>query len=281
MPSPEPSCPTAEENVPATQHPTRLSPEKVMDILGRDVVKTKRLPTAYDNYRKSVKRRRGDHGYFLGTETGFSCLSEEERSGYEPTHDQLHEAKEILRLEHLKSNLRSIMEELETRYGVFAFSVASEPVKSKESVYFASPSALPFVKYDYNRMRDVLRHDRNLFYRWNRFLHCTYIFLSVENGSLPSKPVPSAGSGVGDRPDAVMRKMVRRLVEVVTGQVTDRTFSEKTIEQFLFEHGFSLEFGPDWDFTRLQTAYKTRSQPLCREIIKAVEDGNIRVVRSE
>ncbi|KAK9243769.1 hypothetical protein V1506DRAFT_508169 [Lipomyces tetrasporus] len=84
-----------------------------MEILGRQEFKTKRLPTAYDNYRKSAKSRRGKHGYFLGTETGFSCLSQVERDRFEPTLDQLHEAEEIHRLEDLKSSLHSIMEELE------------------------------------------------------------------------------------------------------------------------------------------------------------------------
>ncbi|KAK9234282.1 hypothetical protein V1525DRAFT_391595 [Lipomyces kononenkoae] len=56
---------------------------------------------------------------FLGTETGSRG---EDR--YEPTLDQLHEAEEVLRLEDLKSSLRSLMEELEARYGAFAFSVA-------------------------------------------------------------------------------------------------------------------------------------------------------------
>ncbi|KAK9319851.1 hypothetical protein V1517DRAFT_331218 [Lipomyces orientalis] len=254
MESPEPSFP--DENVPAKQHPTRLTPDKVMEILTRQEVKTKRLPTAYDNYRKSVKGRRGEHGHFLGTETGFSCLSQEEKDRLKPTLDQLHEAEEILRLEELK-------------YGVCAFSIAA---------YFASPSAQPFVEYDYNQMRNVIQDDRNMFYRWNLFLHSRDSFCD-ENGPLPTRPGPSAGSEVRGTPDAVMRKVVRR--EDVTGQLTGRTFLEKTIEQFLFEHGFSLEFGAEWDFKRLQRAYETRSHPSCREIINAVEDGNIRVVRSE
>ncbi|KAJ8098972.1 hypothetical protein POJ06DRAFT_258454 [Lipomyces tetrasporus] len=282
MESPKPSCSTSDENVPAKQHPTRLTPDKVMEILGQQGVKTKRLPTAYDNYRKSVRGRRGEHGQFLGTETGFSCLSQDDRDRFKPTLDQLHEAEEILRLEDLKSSLHSIMEELETRYGVSAFSIASGPLQSKESVYFASPSAQPFVEYDYNQMRTVIQDDHNMFYRWNLFLHSRDSFFpGDENGPLPTRPGPSAGSEVRGTPDAVMRKVVRRLVEDVTGQLTGRTFSEKTIEQFLFEHGFSLEFGADWDFTRLQRAYETRSHPSCREIINAVEDGNIRVVRSE
>ncbi|KAK9323798.1 hypothetical protein V1517DRAFT_319395 [Lipomyces orientalis] len=242
----------------------------------RQEVKTKRLPTAYDNYRKSVKGHRGEHGHFLGTETGFSCLSQEEKDRLKPTLDQLHEAEEILRLEELKSSLRGIMDELETRYGVRAFSIASGPLQSKKSVYFASPSA------QYNQMRNVIQDDRNMFYRWNLFLHSRdSLFLGDENGPLPTRPGPSAGSEVRGTPDAVMRKVVRRLVEDVTGQLTGRTFSEKTIEQFLFEHGFSLEFGAEWDFKRLQRAYETHSHPSCREIINAVEDGNIRVVRSE
>ncbi|KAK9239712.1 hypothetical protein V1525DRAFT_397425 [Lipomyces kononenkoae] len=179
----------------SNSHLVRIT-RRVMEILGRQEVKTRRLPTAYDNYRKLVKARRGEHGYFVGPETGFSCLSQEERDRYEPTLDQLREAQQILRLEDLKSNLRSIMEELEATYGVFAFAVASGPIQSKESVYFASPSAQPFVEYDYYRMQNVVRDDRNMFYRWNVFLHSRdSFFVSIENGPLPTEPVPSADSG--------------------------------------------------------------------------------------
>ncbi|KAK9341947.1 hypothetical protein V1522DRAFT_395694 [Lipomyces starkeyi] len=197
----------------------------------------------------------------------FRPLSKEEKNAYDPT-PELREAEEILHLEDLNRPW---------------FSIASGPAKTKESVYFASPSARPFVEYEYNRMRSVLYDHRNLFYRWNLFLHARASFFSDDvNG--PIYPAPSPASlpvHIRDTPVAVMRKVIRRLVENVTSQPTGRTFSEKTIEEFLVERGFGLEFASDWDLTRLKSAYETRSHPLCREVVKAVEDGDIRIVRFE
>ncbi|KAK9235398.1 hypothetical protein V1525DRAFT_434703 [Lipomyces kononenkoae] len=62
---------------------SRLAPEKIIEILGR----------------REVKRRVGEHGQFVSTETGFGLLSQEERDGYQPTLEQLEEAEETLRLE--------------------------------------------------------------------------------------------------------------------------------------------------------------------------------------
>ncbi|KAK9240003.1 hypothetical protein V1525DRAFT_386011 [Lipomyces kononenkoae] len=264
---------------------TRLTPDKVIEILGRRLVKVRRLPTVYDNYRKSFKRRVGEHGRFLSGETGFTRLSTEEREQYEPMPEELEEAEEILRLEDLKDALYGIVDQLEDHFGVSAFMIASGPVKQRETVYFATPSARPFVEYDYNRMRDHCEDENNIFYRWNTFLHSKYSFFAdAANGPLGIETGPSAATTTAvkvkpDTPVTTMRKVVRRLVEKVTDQITGRDFSEKTMDQFLHEHGFYLEFSDDWDFTRVKRAYETRSNPLCREVIKAVQDGKIRVVR--
>ncbi|KAK9244384.1 hypothetical protein V1506DRAFT_507563 [Lipomyces tetrasporus] len=90
------------------------------------------------------------------------------------------------------------MEELETRY---------------ESVYFASPSAQQLVEYDYNRMRNVVQDDRNMFYRWNFLLHSRHSFFpGDEKNPLSTKPCRSAGSEVRDAPVAVMQKVLCRFV---------------------------------------------------------------------
>ncbi|KAK9242305.1 hypothetical protein V1506DRAFT_563009 [Lipomyces tetrasporus] len=258
---------TSDENFTTHSQRTRLTPEQVMEIL-------------------VIQESRGEHGHFLPTETGFSSLSKEERRQYEPTPEQLEEAKEILRLEELKDKLHGIMDQLEFEFGVTAFAVASGPVQTKESVYFASPSARPFIEYDYNRMRDRPQDECNIFYRWKLLLHLRDSFFAGDvNGPVKIKPGSSAATSdehkvKPDTPDATMRKVVRRLVENVTGQTTDKIFSEKTIEEFLHQHGFRLLFSADWDLTRVKRAYETRSHPLlCREVIKAVEDGKIRVVR--
>ncbi|KAK9368990.1 hypothetical protein V1509DRAFT_609380 [Lipomyces kononenkoae] len=250
-----------------------------MEILGQREVRTRRLPTAYDNYRKSFRRATGDHGGFPSTETGFNSLSEEERERFQPTPEELEQAEEILRLENLKDTLYGVMDQLESQFGVSAFTIASG---GKETVYFATPSARPFVEYDYNRMRDHCEDEHNVFYRWNTFLHAKYSFFADEtNGPLaigagPSAAISEALKVKPETPDATMRKVVRRLVESVTGQMTDRTFSEKSIDQFLHEHGFYLDFADDWDLTRVKREYETRSRRLCREVIKAVEDGKIK-----
>ncbi|KAK9341843.1 hypothetical protein V1522DRAFT_425744, partial [Lipomyces starkeyi] len=113
-----------------------------------------------------------------------------------------------------ESTLYAVMEELEYVYGISGFSIASGPANTKESVYFASPSARPFVEYEYNRMRSVLYDHRNLFYRWNLFLHSRASFFSDDvNG--PIYPAPSPASlpvHIRDTPVAVMRKIIRRLV---------------------------------------------------------------------
>ncbi|KAK9243770.1 hypothetical protein V1506DRAFT_508170 [Lipomyces tetrasporus] len=94
-------------------------------------------------------------------------------------------------------------------------------------------------------MRNVVQDDRNMFYRWNLFLHSRDSFFpGDENGPLPTKPAPSAGSMVRD----TLMLLCGRWFVVwldVTGQLTGQTFSEKTIEPFLFEHGFSHDFGAD------------------------------------
>ncbi|KAK9241261.1 hypothetical protein V1525DRAFT_392603 [Lipomyces kononenkoae] len=285
MASPDPSRSNSDETITGHRRRTRLTHEKVMEILGRREVKARRLPTVYDNYRKSIKRIRGEHGHFLPTETGFSKLSKEERDRYEPTHEQLEEAEEILRLEGLKDALYGIMDQLEYKFGVSAFTIASGPVKTRETVYFATPSALPFIEYEYNRMRDRCQDEHSIFYRWNLFLHSKYSFFDNDtNGPLAIDAGPSTATSKAvkvkpDTPVATMRKVVRRLVENVTGQITGKNFSEKSIDQFLHEHGFYLDFSDDWDLARVKKAYETRSHPLCREVIKAVEDGKIRVVR--
>ncbi|KAK9258169.1 hypothetical protein V1519DRAFT_433665 [Lipomyces tetrasporus] len=89
---------TVHVEVCATAQDAAVKGATFMEILGRRKVKARRLPTVYDNYRKSFKKSRGEHGHFLPTETGFSSLSKEERRQYEPTPEQLEEAKEILRL---------------------------------------------------------------------------------------------------------------------------------------------------------------------------------------
>ncbi|KAK9234651.1 hypothetical protein V1525DRAFT_391239 [Lipomyces kononenkoae] len=109
-------------------------------------------------------------------------------------------------------------------------------------------------------------------------------FADDTNGPLAIEAGPSVATAKlvkvkPDTPVATMRKVVRRLVESVTGQITGSYFSEKSLDQFLHEHCFYLDFSDDWDLTRVKTAYGTRSHPLWREVIKAVEDDKIRVVR--
>ncbi|KAK9311376.1 hypothetical protein V1524DRAFT_419051 [Lipomyces starkeyi] len=96
-------------------------------------------------------------------------VMKEEKKAYDLTPEQQREAEEILPLDDLKSALYTIMEELEHIYGVSGFSIASADTRA--SFYFASPSAQPFVEYECNRMRSVLHDQRDIFYRWNLFLH--------------------------------------------------------------------------------------------------------------
>ncbi|KAK9430303.1 hypothetical protein V1505DRAFT_386275 [Lipomyces doorenjongii] len=119
------------------------------------------------------------------------------------------------------------------------------------SVYFASPSPRPFDEYEYHRMR-VSCMTANIFYRWNLFHYSRASFFSDDADGLIGPDASPASSPVHVRNIrvAVMRKVVRRLV----GQSTKRTFSDKTVEEFLVERGVLL--------SSLPRAYEKRSQPL-------------------